>query len=567
MIVIGVNQSGYTSSAVLLQDGKVIAACSEERLNRQKFSRDFPTKSIQFCLKQAGKKIGDVDYFATAWNPAISVMKLRKAYSGAARYRGEYFYSVPSNLAQFYQDKNSIRSEQDIVFQNHKIKTIFVNHHDAHASHAFFLSPFRDAAILTVDGFGEKTTTQISHGRGNKIDVLKSVDFPQSIGLLYATFTQLMGYEPDSDEWKVMGAAPYGNAEKYLSKFRKVVTTDSEGNFEMDLTYFNYYNFDHGYYYNDKLVSLFGAPRKKDEELTQKHYDMAAGLQRITEEILFKILKQAHKLTKSSNVCLAGGVIMNSVFNGKVLSNSPFKKIYIPSSAEDCGTCMGAALYAYRHVLDGKNRFELEHDYWGPEWSEAHIEAALKKYNLRYQKRSDIETVTAKLIAEGKTIGRLSGRMEFGQRALGNRSILADPRREDMKHRVNAIIKYRELYRPFAPSILEEDARDYFELDPGVSVPFMEKVYPIKKSKRKLIPAVTHVDGSGRLQTVSKKTNPKYHKLISEFKKLTGVPVVLNTSFNLQGEPIVCAPEDAIRTFFTSGLDHLTLENFLVSKS
>lgn len=566
MLTIGINCSGYTSSAALLKDGQLLAAGAEERFDRQKYSRNFPEKAIRFCLKQAGARLEDVDVFAIDWNPAINIMRLRKPFSGQSRYRGEYFYSVPSHLLQMLGCNDSSLSEQVITTGNKKLRIVYVNHHDAHAAQAFFTSTFKDASIITVDGFGERATTQFAVGRGNRITPLKCIDFPRSMGVFYAVFTQFLGYHENSDEWKVMGAAPYGNPERFRKHFEKIIHWNRRGEFEIDLTYFNYFNYETKRYYNEKFLRLFGPARKPDEPLTQRHFDLAATLQRTTEQVLFSMLNGLYEMTGNPRLCLSGGVIMNSVFNGKILRNTRFREVHIPPSTEDAGTSIGSALYAYRSVAGGRRRFLLEHDFWGPSWTNREVERILRKYSIPYERVDNIEEVTARLIAEGRVIGRFSGRMEFGARALGNRSILADPRREEMKDRVNSIIKFRESYRPFAPSILEEEVRDYFDIEKDMRVPFMEKVYPVKKSKRALVPAVTHVDGSGRLQTVNRLVNPKYYRLIRHFRKLTGIPIVLNTSFNLQGEPIVCAPEDAIRTFFTSGLDYLTLEDCLVKK-
>ncbi|MFA6432163.1 MAG: carbamoyltransferase C-terminal domain-containing protein, partial [Candidatus Margulisiibacteriota bacterium] len=352
----------------------------------------------------------------------------------------------------------------------------------------------------------------------------------------------------------------------YYKKIKSLIKFQKDGKIELDLSYFSYYLHDQLHLYSDKFVKEFGAPRQKNDAYQEKHRQIAAALQKVVEEILAQCLNHLHDITKLDKVVVAGGVFMNSVFNGKILTKTKFKDVFITSSPDDSGTSIGAALHVYHEKAKHAKRFVMDENYFGPEFSDAEIKKALDNYRIKYQKMDKIEAYAAKKIAEGKLIGWFQGKMEFGQRSLGNRSILCDPRDGSMKDKVNLAVKYRESFRPFAPSVLEERAEEYFEIEKNMRVPFMEKVCMIRKEKQKVIPAVTHVDGSGRLQTVSKRTNPRYHRLISEFRKITGVPVLLNTSFNLNGEPIVCTPTDAIRTFYSCGLDMLVIGDYVVKK-
>lgn len=569
MNIIGINQSGWISSALLIKDGKLVCGGAEERFNREKLSRKFPIKAIKFILKDQNLKIEDIDYFAVGWNPGINISKFNGAFSSEkARWRAEYLYSVPNNLLQLYDNKNSEYVFQKIKILGKECNVYFINHHDAHAAQTFFLSGFKKAAILTVDGFGERQCTTFRSAEGNKIRMLGSDEFPQSVGMLYSTFTSYLGFRPDSDEWKVMALGAYSKENNdYYEKVKGLVEFKNNGLIELDLNYFNYYNFDKEGYFTPKLVELLGKPRKKDDELEKRHYEIAAALQQVTEEILVHFLDWLYAKTKIKDLCVSGGTFMNSLFNGKIIKKSRFDKVYISSMPDDSGVSVGAGLYLYYCILGNENKyFEKEHNYFGPSFTNEQIKKVLDKYKIKYKELKDTEKVAAKLVSEGNIIGWFQGRMEFGQRALGNRSIIADPRDPKMKDKVNMTIKYREAFRPFAPSVLYEHVDEFFETNGDPEVNFMEKVYMIKKEKQKIIPAVTHKDGTGRLQTIKKKINPKYYNLIKEFMNITKVPIVLNTSFNLKGEPIVCTPNDAIRTFYTSGLDALILGDYLITK-
>jgi carbamoyltransferase len=570
MYILGIHNSGWTTSAALLQDGRLVAGGAEERWTREKYSRAFPHKAIQYCLKHAGIRFEDVDHIALGWNPAINLAsRYRGGFSDRLRYAGEWLYSVPNHvLARLLTDEQH-GTEQRFDLGKRTLSMHHVNHHDAHAATAYFHSPFERAAGFTTDFYGERATTTWKLIEGARLTELRRQEFPQSLGGFYCTFTELLGFKPDGDEWKVMGLAPYGDPKAYEKQFAKIIRPTDDGGYEMDLSYFSYYNFDVEGFYTPRMTELFGPARGKDDEITQRQMDIAASLQHTLEQILIHCLRGLHAKTKCDDLILSGGVIMNSVFNGIVRSHTPFKRVYIPFSPDDTGNAIGAALLVQHGAAappKGVEREVMRHAYWGPSYTDREIEETIGRYKLPAKKVERPDLAAVDRLTDGKIVGWFQGRMEFGQRALGNRSILADPRRDEMKEAINAAVKYREAFRPFAPSILEERTGDWFDIESDTDVPFMEKVYPVKSSKRAEIPAVTHVDGSGRLQTVSKATNPLYHALITEFEKRTRVPVVLNTSFNVQGEPVVCSPSDAIRTFFTCGLDSLILGSWVLDK-
>lgn len=567
MTVLGISIDVYISSATLLIDGEIIAAVAEERFTREKRSREFPLNAIKYCLEKGEIKIEDIDYIAVAWNPGVHLKLVNWRFSDSARWRAEYLYSVPNNLVSLMENKTIDHIEQVLHQKNGDRKIIYINHHLSHAANAFFLSPFQEAAILTADGFGEEETTVFATGKANKIVKIDSVIFPHSIGLLYGTITELLGFKRDSDEWKVMALASYGSRNnKYYKRLKKLVTVFPDGKFELDLTYFSYYLHDQPHSFSNKLIELFSESKDAKQPFKQHNYEIASALQQVTEEVLINILTSLHKKTKKDNLVVGGGVFMNSAFNGKIIEKTPFKKVFISSCPDDTGISIGAALYVYNHLHKKTIRNTQIHNFYGPEFKNEEIKEILQKYNIKSVYIEKIEKYTADLLVQGKIIGWFQGKMEFGQRALGNRSILADPRKNDMKEKINKAVKYREIFRPFAPAILEEFTREYFVCDNDDSSLFMEKVFPIKIEKRSKIPAVTHIDGTGRLQTVNKQTNERFFNLITEFYKQTKIPIILNTSFNLNGEPIVCTPADAIRSFYSSGLDILIMGNYVVLK-
>ena len=568
MKIIGINNEMYISSACLISDGKVVAAAAEERFTREKITRKFPDKAVKYCLREAGIAMRDVDYIATAWNPGVYFTKFNPVLSGRRRHLVEQLFSVPDHLMNFHDRAMVDHMYQELHGEFGKTAIYYITHHRAHAANGFLISPFESAAILTADAQGEFESATFCQGKGNKIEFIKGMNYPTSLGAFYSTFTEFLGFKPNSDEWKVMAMASYTSAKNRYYDLMKsdVVRLLDDGEFELNLNYFKGFIHDQPNLYTKKLVERFGPAREPDGTIDGHHYEIAAALQKMSEDISAHMLRWLHKKTGERNVVLSGGSFMNSVFNGKVTELTPFEKIFISSCPDDSGNCFGAAYYLYNHIL-GKPRGEpMIHNYFGPQYSNPEIEKTLTGYGVRHRMEHDIEGYAARLISEGKIIGWFQGRMEFGQRALGNRSILADPRREEMKDKVNRAVKFREAFRPFAPAVLKERQEEYFDTNGGGDVPFMEKVYHVKAEMRSRIPAVTHVDGSGRIQTVTRDSNPRFYGLIREFEKLSGIPVVLNTSFNLNGEPVVCTPTDAIRTFFSCGLDALVIGNYVITK-
>jgi carbamoyltransferase len=575
MIILGINAYHADSSAAIFVNGKMIAAIEEERFRRVKHWAGFPSQAIDFCLKEAGVNIEQVDHIAIGRDPRAKFF--RKLIFLASNPRGSF--KVIKDRAQNAKKVTSLEDEFQQYFgaapSVTKPKIFQVEHHRSHLASAFFASPFEKSALLSIDGSGDFTTTMIGTGNDNNIQVLDSIDFPHSMGLFYTAFTQLLGFPHYGDEYKVMGLAPYGEA-KYVDKIAKVVHLNSDGLFKLDLSYFVSategiitYGEDHlpkvSPIYSKKMISEFGAVRKSNEPLTQYHKDMAASVQKMTEQVIFHILKHLHGRTKLDSVCIAGGVAQNSVANGKITRNTPFKNVYIPSAGHDAGISMGAALYVQHQIKKHPRQHAILSAYTGSSFVNTEIEQLLKDKNISFRRLNDIElydVVSERLINAG-VVGWFNGKAEFGPRALGGRSILADPRRNDAKDLLNAKIKRRESFRPFAPSILKEHVSDFFEVND--IVPFMEKVFPIKKEKQSSIPAVTHVDGTGRLQSVDKDVSPKYYGLIEAFYNKTGIPILLNTSFN-ENEPIVNSPEEALNCFLRTNMDMLVLENCIIER-
>lgn len=576
MYILGLNAYHADSSAAIFKDGKMIAATEEERFRRQKHWAGFPSLAVQFCLKEAGITLSQVDHIAIGRDPSA---KMNKKLLFLLKNPGGGFNAV---LDRLKNAKKVASLEEEFVLLDKSVdkaliksKIHQVEHHRSHLASAFFASPFEEAALLSIDGSGDFSTTMIGIGRGNQIEVLDSVDFPHSVGLFYTAFTQLLGFPHYGDEYKVMGLAPYGEP-KYVDKLKDVLLFEKDGLFKLDLKYFRSaksgivsYGDDHipvvAPLYTELLIEKFGAVRKKEEPLSQYHKDMAASVQRVTEELIFHILNHLQKRTGLNNICIAGGVAQNSVANGKLTRNTSFKNVYIPSAGHDAGISMGCALYVYNHILKQERAAPVWSAYTGSRFSNEEIEQYLKSRNISYTRYSDeelYEKVSDQLINAG-VVGWFNGRAEFGPRALGARSIIADPRRADAKDLLNAKIKRRESFRPFAPSILKEYVGEYFEVVD--EVPFMEKVFPIKKEKHALIPAVTHADGTGRLQTVDKVVSPRYYALIEAFRKKTGVPILLNTSFN-ENEPIVNSPHDALECYLRTNMDMLVLENCVITR-
>jgi len=575
MTILGINAYHADSSAAIIVDGKLIAATEEERFTRVKHWAGFPAQAILFCLKEAGITLNEVDHIAIGRDPKAKLAK--KAF---------YILKNPAggiktvlNRLQNSKKVSSLEKEFSAITgipeETIKPKINQVEHHRSHLASAFFASPFNEAALLSIDGSGDFTTTMIATGKGNKIDIIDSVDFPVSVGSFYTSFTQLLGFPHYGDEYKVMGLAPYGEP-KYVDKLYDVIQFTEDGLFNWNHKYFKTarevvvtYNNDHiprvASNYTSYMEEKFGKGRANGEELTQYHKDLAASVQRFTEELIFHIASHLQKRTGLKNLCIAGGVAQNSVANGKILKNTHFDNLYIPSAGHDAGISMGSALYVHNQVLNQPRSEPIFSAYTGSRFSNDEIEVYLKSRNIQYTRYNDTELyekVANRLIDSG-VIGWFQGRAEFGPRALGGRSILADPRRSDAKDLLNAKIKRRESFRPFAPSILKEYVAEYFEH--AEDVPFMEKVFPIIKEKHATIPAVTHVDGTGRLQSVDKTVSPRYYNLIEVFRQKTGVPILLNTSFN-ENEPIVNSPAEALDCFLRTQMDMLVLENCVIER-
>lgn len=576
MYILGLNAYHADSSSAIFKDGQMIVATEEERFRRVKHWAGFPSMAIQFCLKEAGITISELDHIAIGRDPKA---KMDKKILFLLKNPGGGWNAVLDRVKNAKKvaslEEEFINLDPSLDQQQIKSKIHQVEHHRSHLASAFFASPFEEAALLSIDGSGDFSTTMIGVGKGNQIEVIDSVDFPHSVGLFYTAFTQLLGFPHYGDEYKVMGLAPYGTP-KYVDQLKDVITFTGDGLFTLNQKYFRSaksgiisYGKDHipavAPLYSEYMVEKFGAVRKKNEELAQYHKDMAASVQQFTEQLIFHILTHLQKRTGLQNICIAGGVAQNSVANGKITRNTPFKSVYIPSAGHDAGISMGCALYVYNHILKQPRSKVVLSAYTGSRFSNEEIESYLVSRNITYKEYAPEELyqkITDRLINAG-VVGWFTGRAEFGPRALGARSILADPRREDAKELLNSKIKRRESFRPFAPSILKEYVSEYFDVVD--EVPFMEKVFPIRKDKQHLIPAVTHADGTGRLQTVDKDIAPRYYQLIEIFRQKTGVPILLNTSFN-ENEPIVNSPEHALDCFLRTNMDMLVLENFVVER-
>jgi carbamoyltransferase len=579
MHILGINAYHGNASAALVSGGQLVAAVEQERFNRVKYAAGFPAAAIRYCLDAAGITLAEVDHIAIPRDPwARMGTKILYALRmpGFARERAKVlarFVGIPGALAQaFGMPPEKIRA------RFHRVE-----HHQAHLASTFFVSPFEQAALLSADGLGDFASTMWGTGQGHRMDIAGSIAFPHSLGMYYTAVSQYLGFQKFGDEYKVMGLAAYGEP-AYLVEFRRVVRTNGGIGFRLGLEYFQHHRTGPemtwreadktpalGRMFSDYMARRLGAARDPAAPVEQIHRDGAATLQARLEEVLFGMLRALHDRTGQKAVCLAGGVAFNCVANGKIFDQTPFEQIFVQPAAGDAGLAVGAAYFVHHQVLGQPRSFVMDHAYWGPEYTTGQIRAAVEASRLRQEgmeirelDEEEIAAEAAREVAGGKILGWFQGRAEWGPRALGNRSIVADPRLRGMKETLNARIKHREMFRPFAPSILAEATAEYFERsDPS---PFMTQAYRVRPEKRDAIPAPTHVDGTGRLQTVSREANPRYWRLIREFGNLTGVPVVLNTSFN-DNEPIVCRPEEAIDCFLRTRMDVLVLGNFLVRKA
>jgi carbamoyltransferase len=561
----GIHQSGANSAAAIVHDGVVCAALLEERLTRQKFDKYYPEKALVECLDLCGIALSDLRCLAVGWNPMVQLAaRYRSGYSDWVPYGGQRLYSAIHKVASQTFGTNS--PQTTITVDGESIQFRFVKHHLCHASTAFFYSPFDEAAYITCDGYGELDVLTWGIGRGKAIFEHGRQSFPHSIGQFYSTITDYLGFRPDMDEWKVMGAAAYGNAARYEKILEPLIQVDDHGQVQLDLGFFDFYNFEQSGFFSEKFSSVMDfPPRNCSDSLEQKHFDFAAAVQVITEKSLAKIVRAVLCNTGLKKVCLSGGTFLNSCFNGKIHELVPeCEEVFIPFCPDDAGNAIGAALYTTMTL--GGERPEKCDPFLGKKWTDVEIGQYLDACKIVKVFFPDIVDETVRRVMNGEIVGWFQGRMEFGPRALGNRSILADVRRPEMRDRINQAVKFREGFRPFALAVLHECAGDFFEGYQGEIVPFMERVYRVKEHRREEIPAVVHADGTVRIQTVRKEDNPLFHALLTCLATRSGIPMVLNTSFNLNDEPIVYTPADAIRSFYTSGLEALVLGNYLLTK-
>jgi carbamoyltransferase len=585
--ILGVSAFYHDSAACLLSDGKIVAAAQEERFTRKKGDATFPKHAVEYCLRSAGITVKDLTYVGFYDKPLLKFERILETYLGVAPNGFRSFLKagplwIKEKLFMDRQLREALGYDGEILY---------AEHHESHAASAFFPSPFEEAAILTMDGVGEWATASLGKGRGNDLELIKELHWPDSLGLLYSAFTYHTGFKVNSGEYKVMGLAPYGEPKYVDLIYRELIDLKEDGSFTLNQKYFNYLS---GLTMtNGAFDRIFGGPpREPESKLTQREMDLARSIQLVCEEVMLRMARAVHRETGSENLCLAGGVALNCVGNGRILREGPFKRVWIQPAAGDAGGALGVAqLIWHRHckqpraVTPGKD--SMQGAYLGPEFSHEEIEAFLKSRGAAYHRfeRDELHRWVAEQIAAGKVVGWFDGRMEFGPRALGSRSILGDPRSPKMQAQMNIKIKFREGFRPFAPSVLRERVSDYFEMD--YDSPYMLLVAPVKKERqipmtedqqrlwgidklnlpRSDLPAITHIDYSARVQTVAKDTNPNYYALIKEFERRTGCAVLINTSFNVRGEPIVCAPADAYQCFKRTHIDHLALGPFLLNKS
>ncbi|HTS15040.1 MAG TPA: carbamoyltransferase [Candidatus Sulfotelmatobacter sp.] len=559
--VLGISCFYHDSAAALLRDGVVVAAGQEERFSRKKHDSDFPVHAIRYVLKEAGVRPEELDAVGFYDKPLLKFERMLSTYTATfPRSFGSFRKAMPVWLKEKLWVPSIIRRE----LRPYRGPIYFAEHHMSHAASCFLPSPFEEAAILTIDGVGEWATASYGVGRGTDITMLKEIRFPHSLGLLYSAFTYYLGFKVNSAEYKVMGLAPYGKPVHFDRIMRDMVQVNEDGSFKLDMKYFSY---DHGLRMTNQAFDQFfgGPPRKPETWMNEREFDIAASIQKVCEEIVLRMARHLHGETGLTRLCMAGGVALNCVANGRVIRETPFKELWVQPAAGDAGGAVGVAHYLYNTIHKQPRAAGWTHAYLGPEFSDAEIARYLEGAGAKYTTLADADLVarTAKLISEGEVVGWFQGRMEFGPRALGGRSILADPRDPKMRDTLNMKIKFREGFRPFAPSVLLDKAAEWFEID--CDSPYMLLVAQVREGRR-CIPSVTHVDNSARLQTVTREEAPLYYDLIREFERITGVPIVINTSFNVRGEPIVCTPHDAYLCFMRTNMDHLVLGHHLLDK-
>lgn len=561
MIILGVNFMFHDSSACIVVDGKLVVALEEERFTRNKHDVVFPQKSIERCLKITNLSFDDIDHIAFSFKPTLDV---GRKIAFMLKHPAKLIKNFNLHLLRYYWRFRTINKWYKATFINNKKPQLhFIPHHQSHIAGSFFVSPYKEAALLSMDGSGEWATASLGYGKGIDVTEFKRIFYPYSMGSIYEAITLFCGFKPSYDEGKTMGLAPLGDSQKFIDEVRQIIKVGADGDIIIDFSYFRFNNgqFD---YLTDKFFQTFGEKRLPSQKFEQHHMDVAAAFQLRLEEVALELCKILKARTKAEYLVIAGGVSLNSVMNGRLVRESGFKDLYVMPAAGDNGTAIGAAYYVYNAILKNPRPQPHMDPYLGTEYSNEEIESILKECKLKYQYYDNIEVKTAELLNEGNILCWFQGKMEIGPRALGGRSIIADPTRKEMKDKINAEVKHREAYRPFAPSVLQEVAAEFFET--SVDDPFMLKVCDVKRDKVDILPAITHVDGSARVQTVHQNTHPRYHKMISEFGKLSGVPVVLNTSFNIMEEPIVESPYHAIRCFYSTGLDCLVIGNFVIEK-
>jgi carbamoyltransferase len=566
MNILSIYPYTHISSSALMIDNEIVSASAEERFNREKFSTKFPSLSSNWCLKKNKLTWKDINYIVIPWNPSINLNNVSGRWVNDMRWRGEMIPNILGNVLRHLDGQPPLNIE--LLFEDKKI--IFYDHHLCHAASAYYTSGFSKAHILSIDGHGENETCFLGVGKGKKIKKIDSIKYPHSVGLFYGTITDFLGFKADQDEWKVMALTSYSSKiNKYDKLFENLFNLNKKS-FELNLNYFNYYLFDRQRnFFTEKFIKLFGLPRKKDDPITSRHYQIAGALQRSFSKIvthIVKILKNKDKSIK--DICLAGGAAMNCVYNAELNKSKIYENLFIPPFPDDLGVSVGAC-YLANNILNNKSKnSKIISNYWGPSYKNSEIEKILinNKINFQFMSDNKLNKYIASEISKGKLVGWFRGGMEFGQRALGNRSILADARNKKIKKILNEAIKYREGFRPFAPICLSEKASNIFKIKKNEEFNFMEKVAYVKDTWAKKIPGVVHVDNSARLQTVTKKINLNIYNLLREFDNITKIPLLVNTSLNLNGEPICMSPEHALRSFYSCGLDILVLENYIIAK-
>lgn len=566
MIILGISCFYHDSSATIIKDGQIIAAAQEERFTRIKHDNNFPYQAIEFCLNSLRISINEINYIAFYEKPII---KFDRIITQHIQYFPKsiraFFKTIPSWINEKLQIKDILKNKC-----HYHGKVLFIPHHLSHAAASYLTSPFSQASILTIDGVGEWATTTIGFAKETNIKLTKQINFPHSLGLFYSALTSYLGFKVNNDEYKVMGLSGYGDPKKYYSKIKKLIKIHKNGSFQLDTKYFSYE-------YKEKMFSkklcqlLNGPPRQPDAKMTKRFENIAASTQLIFEEALFNLLNNLYQRYPNQNLIVSGGSALNSLANGKILKNTPFKNLYITPDPGDGGNSLGAALYVYHCLLKNSKKNLLPTAYLGPEFNSFQIKKTINQFNLKatyINNDNELFDIVSDLLIKQSVIGWFQGRMEWGPRALGNRSILAAANKREMMDIINSKVKHREMFRPFAPVILREETKKYFITDKNlpISSDYMLLVYPFKEKMKPKVPAVVHVDGTGRLQTIDRKTNLRYYNLINAYYQKTGIPLIINTSFNIKGEPIVCTPENAVKCFLGTEIDYLIIGNYLIKK-